>query len=213
MFSLIDESTIELINNEFIITSMKYTLESKSSTNSKNLKFAKYINLFCKNHFVNDTQLNFCYDIESESFLISIKAIRDYFSEIEVFKMSNDKKIRCQKIGRRQKSNLCMKIFIRNIITNENFVFMKGEFHIMFDLPCFLIIGTDFMKTFDVTPKWNKKKSDVILIQKKYRVKITATKNQFVKTKMIEISSINIAIILKSMKIKSEFICSKKKTD
>ena len=56
-----------------------------------------------------------------------------------------------------------------------------------------------------------KKESDVILIQKKHRVKITTTKNQFVKAKVIEISSMNIATILKFVKIKFGSTCSKKK--
>ena len=79
--------------------------------------------------------------------------VRKHFSKMKIFKMNNERQIRCQKINERQKSDLCVKISIRNQIMKNNFVSMKKEFHIMIELSCLLIMKIDFMKFFDVAPK------------------------------------------------------------
>ena len=115
--------------------------------------------------------------------------------------MNNDRRIRCQNIKNRQKSNLCIKISIRNKIMKGDFVIMKKKFHVMFELSCFVIIKMDFMKSFDITFKWNKDgSSNVILIQNQHEMKIIAEKNKFVKIK--QIFSISLATIFFFIKVK-----------
>ena len=89
-----------------LVKSEKYILKSKSSTEFKKLKFAKYINLYCKTHFLDDIELDICYDTNFESFFISLETVQTHFSDIKTSKMTNEKKIRCQNIKERQKSNL-----------------------------------------------------------------------------------------------------------
>ena len=66
---------------------MKYVLKSKKSTESKGLKFKQYVNLYCKIHFFDGTEIESCYDIESRLFLIFSKTIRIYYFSIEIFEM------------------------------------------------------------------------------------------------------------------------------
>ena len=56
-----------------------------------------------------------------------------------------------------------------------------------------------------------KRKSNVILIQNEHQIKITATKNQSVKTRIIETQSMNVMTRLNFMKIKSGINNPKKK--
>ena len=81
---------------------------------------------------------------------------------------------------------------------------MKSEFHIMFNLSCFLIMGTDFMKSYDIIFKWGKKgDSNVIMIQDRHHVKIKTIKNSSAHFRKIDNSAlINIAAKL-SMKVKT----------
>ena len=86
--------------------SKEYILKSELSSELKKIKFTKYISLYCKTHFSNDIQLNFCYDIDSKSFFIFLAAVQAYFNDVKISKMTNEKRIRCQNIKKKQKSNL-----------------------------------------------------------------------------------------------------------
>ena len=81
-------------------------------------------------------------------------------------------------------------------IMNENFYsqhdhkrklcYNKKKFHIMSELLCSIILSTNFMKSFDITFKWRKKKKrDLMIIQKNHQIKIQITKTKFFLTKKI----------------------------
>ena len=73
------------------------------------------------------------------------------------------------------------------MIIERNFVIMKKKFHIMFNLFCFVILNTNFMKFFDIIFKWKKKKErDVMIIQKNHQVKTQITRTKFLLTKRID---------------------------
>ena len=184
--------------------SKKYILESELSSESKKLKFTKYISLYCKTHFSNDTQLNFCYDIDSESSFISLTAVQTHFNDVKISKMTNEKKIRCQNIKKRQKSNLWINISIKNKTTKKDFVTMNEEFHIMKNLSCPLIIDIDFMKSFNITFIWNQRnEQNAVLIQNEHRVEITVVKTDSVKARMTTTLTLKIFLSIK-IKIKSQ---------
>ena len=70
---------------------MKYVLKLKKSTEFKNLKFKQYTNLYCKIHFSNETEIKFCYNIESKFFLIFSEAIRIFYFSTKIFEMKKKK--------------------------------------------------------------------------------------------------------------------------
>ena len=151
------------------------------------MKFKKYINLYCKIHFLNETELNSYYDIKFDFFLISSKIVRIYYSLTEIFEMKNKQKIRCEEIESKKKSKLWTKIFIRNMIIEKNFVTMKKKFHIMSELLCSIILNTNFMKFFDIIFKWKKKeKCDLMIIQKNHQIEVQITKTKFFLIKKID---------------------------
>ena len=102
-------SNISFIKNTFLNSAsvMKHFLKSKNFYQSKNLKYKIYTSILTKIHLNNETELDFCYDFESEFFLIRADIVRDYYAKAEVFQMNNEQKIRCQNINDIQKSNLC----------------------------------------------------------------------------------------------------------
>ena len=184
--------------------SKKYILKSKLSNESKKLKFTKYINLYCKTHFLDDTQLNLCYDIDSKSFFIFLAAVQTHYNDVKISKMTNEKKIRCQNIKKRQKSNLWINISIKNKTTKKDFVIMNEEFYIMKNLSCFLIIDIDFMKSFNITFIWNQRnEQNAVLIQNEHRVEITIIKTNSVKIRMTTTFILKIILSIK-IKIKSQ---------
>ena len=78
---------------------------------------------------------------------------------------------------------------------NENFVNMKNEFHVMSILSCFIILGTNFMKSFDIIFKWRKKKDqNIIIIQKIHQIEIKIIKIQSFLIK--KINSIKFAFVI-----------------
>ena len=162
--------------------------ESLSQFQPRGLKFKKYTNLYCKIHLLDGTELDSCYDTESDFFLISSKTLRIYYPSAETFKMKDGQKIRCEEIEEKKEFELWTKIPIRNRTIEGNFVIMKKKFHIMTDLLCFIILSTDFMKSFDITPKWGKEEErDVIIIQKNHQVEAQTTKTKFLLTKRIDL--------------------------
>ena len=84
----------------------KYFLKSDSSAKSKRHNFKKYSNLRCQIHLFDDREIDFCYDIESISSLIAAETIQDHYSNIALYEMKKDQKIRCKDINNRQKSNI-----------------------------------------------------------------------------------------------------------
>ena len=148
---------------------MKHFLKSKNFYQSKSLKYKIYTSILTKIHLNNETELDFCYDIESEFFLIRADIVRDHYAEAEIFQMNNEQKIRCQNINDIQKSNLCAILFIKNLTTDDVYVNMKKKFHIMNEFFCSLIAKTKFMKSYYISFKWRRKeKNDSICIQKKH---------------------------------------------
>ena len=81
-------------------------IKSKTSKKLKKLNFKKYINLLCHIHLSNGDEIEFCYDTDSIFFLIASITIKNHYSKIVLYKINNDKKIRCKEINDRQKSNL-----------------------------------------------------------------------------------------------------------
>ena len=80
---------------------------------------------------------------------------------------------------------------------------MKGEFHVIPNLPCPLIMGTDFMKTYDIVPKWGKKgETDLVVIQGRHRIAVTVTKDPSAKSRKVgEATSLLAAAIPIKIKI------------
>ena len=79
---------------------------------------------------------------------------------------------------------------------------MKSEFHVMSDLPCPLIAGTAFMKSFDICPKWERNgDQNTILIQRIHEMKIMTTKSFIAPIKSVECSMITLTKSL-SFKVK-----------
>ena len=184
--------------------SKKYILKSKLSNESKKLKFTKYISLYCKTYFSDDIQLNFDYDINSKSFFIFLTIVQTHYNDVKILKMTNERKIRCQNIKKKQKSNLWIKISIKNKTTKKNFVIMNEEFHIMKNLSCFLIIDIDFMKSFNITFIWNQRnKQNAVLIQNEHRIKIIIIKTDSIKVCMTTTFILKIILSIK-IKIKSQ---------
>ena len=94
---------------------------------------------------------------------------------------------------------------------DENFVIMKGEFHIMFNLFCFLIMSTDFMKSYDIIFKWSKKgESDMMMIQNQHRVKIKMIKNSSVHFKKINNAALTIVAAAK-LSVKTKILKASKR--
>ena len=108
--------TTSLININLLLKSKskEYILKSKLSNEFKKLKFTKYINLYCKTYLSDGTQLNFCYDIDSELFFIFLTIVEIHFRDVKISKMTDEKRIRCQNIKKKQKSNLWINMSIKN---------------------------------------------------------------------------------------------------
>lgn len=173
----------------------------------KNLKFKKFINLLCFIHLINETKLKSCYNTDFESFLISSKTVNTHYFVAEIFEM------KLSKNRRKKKFDLWIKISVRNVTIKKNFVIMKKDFHIMPKLFCFVILKTNFMKLFDITFMWGKKKDwNMIIIQNIYQIEIKVTRIQFLLTRSIDIfvNFFTNSIIMRKIAIKSSW---KKKTN
>ena len=103
--------TTSLININLLMKSKKYILESELSSESKKLKFTKYISLYCKTHFSNGIQLSLCYDIDSKSFFIFLTIVQIHYNDVKISKMTNEKKIRCQNIKKKTEIEFMNKHF------------------------------------------------------------------------------------------------------
>ena len=184
--------------------SKKYILKSKSSTKFKKLKFAKFINLYCKTHFLDGIEFDICYDTDFGSFFISLKTVQIHFSDVKTSKMTNEKKIRCQNIKEKQESDLWINISFKNKITEKDFVIINEKFHIMKNLSCFIIIDTDFMKFFNIKFIWSQRdEQNAVLIQNEHRVEVTVIKTDSVKIRMTTTFILKIILPIK-IKFKSQ---------
>ena len=143
-------SNTSFIKNTFLhsVSATKHFLNSKNFYQSKNLKYKIYTNILTKTHLNNETKLNFCYNIESEFFLIRTDIVQNHYSNAEIFQMNNKQKIRCQNINDTQKSNQCIIFFIKNLTTDDVYVNMKKEFYIINKFFCFLMTEINFMKSY-----------------------------------------------------------------
>ena len=157
----------------------EYFLKSKNFHHVKKLKFKNYINTFCVSHFNDDRKIDVCYDTKFEFSFVAANAIANYYPLADIHYIKK-KKIRCQKIKIKsnQEFNKWMKLFIKNLTKNNVFIIMKKEFHIINQFFCSLVTKTDFMKSYNITSQWSQQnKKNIILIQKKHKVKIKAIKN------------------------------------
>ena len=72
----------------------------------KEHNFKQYNNLRCQIHLFDDREIDFCYDTKSISSLIATNTIRNHYSNILLYEMKKNQKIRCKDINDRQKSNI-----------------------------------------------------------------------------------------------------------
>ena len=90
------------------------------------------------------------------------------------------------KKSKEKKSELWTEILICNMTIKGNFIIMKKKFHIIFNLLCFVILNTNFMKFFDIVFIWRKKKTRRDDHSKKSLSRNSNHKNEIFLTKKID---------------------------
>jgi hypothetical protein len=166
-------SLFNLVQNDTnILTSFQKKKESDSAyteqflvLNSdiiviKDLRFKDYISMLCSTHLSDEIEIEFCFDTKSDSSLTSTKTIEKYFSHFSVYVMSDEQKIRCRELeSNRLEFNSWIELSIRILTTEETYVILKEEFHIMSNLSCDIVMRTDIMKSFNIFLVWDKNDS------------------------------------------------------
>jgi hypothetical protein len=154
MLTIDNVSVVSLFNfvqkkeNVFI---KKTLLSNLTTTIIKDLRFKNYINMLKNTHLLNDTKIELCYDTSSDSSLVFIDIVIFYYSNLSIYQIRDDQKIRCQDVEtKRLKSDICIELSIRILIIEDQYVILKREFHIMSQLSCNIIIEIDIMKSFDI---------------------------------------------------------------
>ena len=147
-----DNFSISLINF-VVIFIIEYILKSKSVIEIREFKFRKFINLSCLIHLTNESEIQFCYYIDSISSFVFEEIIKTYYSNIFIYHMKNEIKIRCQRIKNRQKSDLYVNLSIKIMTLFVNYVIITDEFHVMRIFSFSLIVDTNIIKIYDISLK------------------------------------------------------------
>jgi hypothetical protein len=148
-------------------------------------------------HLLDDTKIELCYDTSSDSSLVFIDIVIFYYSNLSIYQMRGDQKIRCQDLEiERLKSDICIELSIRILIIEDQYVILKKEFHIMSQLSCKIIIEIDIIKSFDIVSVWEKNEaSDHVLIQSQHLVRVTVISTKSLRSRKINNNITNSTVL------------------